>query len=78
VRWPPGMEPSTGETAEALDETGRIFPKRRHLPDPGADDVLDLGAIGRQALMRRAAPAGAVAALVLLLVAAVLRRRGNR
>jgi uncharacterized protein len=78
VRWPPGMEPSTGEAAEALDETGRIFPKRRDLPDSGADDVLDLGAIGRQALMRRAAPAGALAAIVLLLIAVVLRRRGNR
>jgi carbon monoxide dehydrogenase subunit G len=78
VRWPPGMEPSTGETAEAPDETGRIFPKRRDLPGSGADDVLDLGAIGRQALMRRAAPAGALAAIVLLLIAAVLRRRGNR
>jgi carbon monoxide dehydrogenase subunit G len=84
VRWPAGMEPPTASAAagaaaaEGLHETGRIFPKRADLPERGGGDVLDLGAIGRQALMRRAAPAGAVAAIVLLLIAVVLRRRSNR
>jgi carbon monoxide dehydrogenase subunit G len=75
VRWPAGMEPST---AEGRHETGRIFPKREDLPESGADDVLDLGAIGRQALVRRAAPVAAATAMMLILCAAVLRRRRNR
>jgi carbon monoxide dehydrogenase subunit G len=63
VRWPPGMEPSVAEEA---------------LPDQRADDVLDLGAIGRQALVRRAVPAAAATATVLLLIAVVLKRRGKK
>jgi carbon monoxide dehydrogenase subunit G len=78
VRWPPGMEPSTAPVGEGLDETSSQRTERGGLPDSGADDVLDLGAIGRQALMRRAGPAGAALAIVMLLIAAVLRRRGNR
>ena len=77
VRWPAGMEPSAAPAGEGLHETSSERTKRADLPDSGAD-VLDLGAIGRQALMRRAAPAGAVAAIVLLLIAVVLRRRSNR
>jgi carbon monoxide dehydrogenase subunit G len=77
VRWPAGMEPSTAASTEGLHETGRIFTEREDLPDSGADEVLDLGAIGRQAVVRRAAPAAA-AAIGLLLIAAVLRRRRNR
>jgi uncharacterized protein len=81
MRWPAGMEPRTAAAAaaaEGLHETGRIFPKRADLPERGGEDVLDLGALGREALMRRAAPAGAVAAIILLLIAVVLRRRSNR
>jgi carbon monoxide dehydrogenase subunit G len=63
VRWPPGMESSAAEEA---------------LPDQRADDVLDLGAIGRQALVRRAVPAAAATATVLLLIAVVLKRRGKK
>ena len=77
VRWPAGMEPSTAAATEGLHETGRTFTKREDLPDSGADEVLDLGALGRQALVRRAAPAAA-AAIGLLLIAAVLRRKRNR
>jgi uncharacterized protein len=77
VRWPAGMEPSAAPPGEGPHETGQVFPERMDLPDRGADDVLDLGAIGRQALVRRAAPA-ALPALALLLVAAVLRRRRHR
>jgi carbon monoxide dehydrogenase subunit G len=76
VRWPAGMEPSAVPPREGPHETGQVFPKRMDLPDRGPEDVLDLGAIGRQALVRRAAPAAAIA-LVLLLVAVVLRRRGT-
>ena len=74
VRWPAGMEPSA---AEGMHETEPIFRKREDLPDRGEGDVLDLGAIGRQALVRRAAPAAALLAIVLILIAAVLRRRGT-
>jgi carbon monoxide dehydrogenase subunit G len=77
VRWPAGMEPSVAPPREGPYETGQVFPKRMDVPDRGADGVLDLGAIGREALVRRAAPA-ALPALVLLLVAAVLRRRRHR
>jgi uncharacterized protein len=77
VRWPAGMGPAAAVPAEGPHETGQVFPKRRDLPDRGADDVLDLGAIGRQALMRRAAPVAAMT-LVLLLIAAVLQRRRHR
>jgi carbon monoxide dehydrogenase subunit G len=77
VRWPAGMEPSAGVSPEAPHETGQVFPKRMELPNRGADDVLDLGAIGRQAIMRRAGPVAATAFGVLL-VAAVLRRRRHR
>jgi carbon monoxide dehydrogenase subunit G len=74
VRWPAGMEP---RAAEAPYESQPTVDKRMDLPDRDADDVLDLGAIGRQALVRRAAPA-ALPALGLLLVAAILRRRRHR
>jgi uncharacterized protein len=74
VRWPAGMDPST---AEGIHETGPILTKREDLPDRD-DDALDLGAIGRQALVRRAVPTASVAAIVLLLIAAVLRRKRNK
>jgi uncharacterized protein len=74
VRWPAGMEPSV---AEATYESQPTVDKRMDLPDRGVDDVLDLATIGRQALVRRAAPAAAIA-FVLLLVAAVLQRRRHR
>jgi uncharacterized protein len=77
VRWPAGLGPSAAVPVEGPHETGQVFPKRGDLPSRGADEVLDLGAIGRQALVRRAAPA-ALLALVLLLVAAVLQRRAQR
>jgi carbon monoxide dehydrogenase subunit G len=77
VRWPAGMEPVAAGAPEGPHETGQVFPKRVDLLDRGANDVLDLGAIGRQALVRRAAPV-ALPALVLFLIAAVLRRRRNR
>jgi uncharacterized protein len=77
VRWPAGMGPSAAPAGEGLYETSSERTKRADLPDSDGD-VLDLGAIGRQALMRRVAPAGAVATIVLLLIAVVLRRRGNR
>jgi uncharacterized protein len=77
VRWPAGMEPAAAVPAEGPHETGQVFPERMDLPDRGHDEVLDLGAIGRQALVRRAAPAAAVA-FILLLIAAVLQRRKNR
>ena len=70
VRWPAGTE--------GVHETGPIFRKREDLPERGADDVLDLGAIGRQALVRRAVPAAAATATVLVLIAVVLRRRRNK
>jgi uncharacterized protein len=70
VRWPAGLEPSIAEGQPTVD-------KRAQLPDRGADEVLDLGAIGRQALVRRAAPVAATAFGVLL-VAAVVRRRRHR
>jgi uncharacterized protein len=72
VRWPAGMEPSI---AKGPHESQPTVDKRMDLPDRGGEEVLDLGAIGRQALVRRAAPA-ALFALILLLVAVVLRRRG--
>jgi carbon monoxide dehydrogenase subunit G len=72
VRWPAVTEPPA---AEGMHETGQIDPKREYLPESGADDVLDLGAIGRQALVRRAVPAAAAMAIILLVIAAVLRRR---
>ena len=62
VRWPAGTQPA----AEALPAH-----------DEREDDVLDLGAIGRQALLRRAVPVAGVA-VGLLVVGAVLRRRLNR
>jgi len=68
VRWPAGTE--------GVRETGPTSQKREDLSDEG-DDVLDLGAIGRQALVRRAVPATAVLAILLVLIAAVLRRRGT-
>jgi uncharacterized protein len=68
VRWPAGMEPAAAQPP-AGGEAGGAFA-------PGAGDVLDLGALGRRALVRRAAPVAA--AFVLLLLAAVLRRRRNR
>ncbi len=68
VRWPAGGgAPDVGEPAAA---------ERRELPERGDDDVLDLGAIGREALVRRLAPVAAAAAL-LLLIAAVIRRRSG-
>ena len=73
VRWPAGME---RPRAEAPYESQPTVDKRKDLPDSRAEDVLDLGAIGREALVRRAVPA-ALLALVLLLVAAVLRHRGT-
>jgi carbon monoxide dehydrogenase subunit G len=63
VRWPAGR-PTTD--------------RREELPDRGEDEVLDLGAVGRQALVRRAAPAAGVLAVVLLLVAAVLKWRARK
>jgi carbon monoxide dehydrogenase subunit G len=77
VRWPAGMGPSAAGPPEAPYESQPTVDKRRDLPDRGADDVLDLGAIGRQALVRRAAPV-ALPAFVLLLIAAVLQRRRHR
>jgi carbon monoxide dehydrogenase subunit G len=59
-------------------EAGVRWPAGTQPPPPKpADDVLDLGAASREALVRRAAPVAATA-LGLLLVAAVLRRRRNR
>jgi uncharacterized protein len=72
VRWPAG----TGPPAGALDESQPPVDERRGHSGRGADDVLDLGAAGRAALVRRAAPA-AGAALGLLVIAAVLRRWRN-
>ena len=63
VRWPVGQP-----TAD----------QREDLPGRPDDEVLDLGAIGRQALVRRAAPAAGVLAVVLLLIAAVLKWRGRK
>jgi uncharacterized protein len=74
VRWPAGMGPAA---AEAPYESQPTVDKRRDLPDRGAEDVLDLGAIGRQALIRRAAPV-ALPAFVLLLIVAALQRRRHR
>jgi uncharacterized protein len=76
VRWPAGMEPVTPAPPEGPHETSSQGTQRMDLRDRGADDVLDLGAIGRQALVRRAAPP-ALLALILLLAAVVLRRRGT-
>ena len=73
VRWPAGIERSR---AEAPYERSSERTERRDLPDRSAADVLDLAALGRQALVRRAAPV-ALVALVLLLVAAVLRRKSK-
>ena len=69
VRWPAGME--------GIDESQATVDPRADLPDRGDDDVLDLGAIGRQALVRRAAPGAALLAIVLIVIAALLRRRGT-
>ena len=57
-----------------MDRPAAVEP--RDLPERGEDDVLDLGAIGREALVRRLAPVAAAAAL-LLLIAAVIRRRSG-
>ena len=62
VRWPAGQP-----TAD----------QREDLPGRADDEVLDLGAIGRQALVRRTVPAAAAGAAVLILIAAVLKRRGK-
>ncbi len=62
VRWPAGTQP----TVEALPADDR------------EDDVLDLGAIGRQALVRKAAPAAAGLAFVLILTVVVIKRRGKK
>jgi uncharacterized protein len=61
VRWPVGMQPAAADKAT----------------EQGPDDALDLGALGRRALVRRAAPVAA-GALALLLIAAVLQRKRNR
>ena len=69
VRWPAGGgAPDVGEPAAA---------ERRELPERGDADVLDLGAIGREALVRRLAPVAAAAALLLLIAAVVKRRSGG-
>ena len=73
VRWPAGMEPSR---AEAPYESQPTVDKRKDLPDSRAEDDLGRGALGRPALARRAARV-ALLALVLLLIAAVLRHRGT-
>ena len=77
VRWPAGMEPVAAVSTEGAHETGQVFPKRMDLPERSAAEVLDLGAIGSQALVRRAAPMAATA-LGVLLVAAVVRRKRRR
>jgi uncharacterized protein len=44
-------------------------------PEPAGDNVLDLGAVGREALGRRAAPPAVGAFLLLVLLVLLLRRR---
>jgi carbon monoxide dehydrogenase subunit G len=44
-------------------------------PEPSGDDVLDLGAVGREALGRRAAPPAVGAFVLLVLLILLLRRR---
>lgn len=68
VRWP------AGGGARDIDRPAAGQPQQ--LPDRGDDEALDLGAIGREALVRRLAPVAAAAAL-LLLIAAVIRRRSG-
>jgi carbon monoxide dehydrogenase subunit G len=65
VRWPAG---ASAPAATPPDEAPRPVPH---------EDVLDLGAVGGQALAKRAAPLAGLA-LVLLLLVALLRRRGKR
>ena len=65
VRWPAHSEPS---------HVGQPQVDKRAAPP---EEVLDLGALGRRAVVKRAAPVVA-GALALLLIAAVLRRRSKR
>jgi carbon monoxide dehydrogenase subunit G len=44
-------------------------------PEPAQDEVLDLGAVGREALGRRAAPPAVAAFLLFVLLVLLLRRR---
>ena len=69
VRWP------AGGGARDIDRPAAA--ERQQLPDRGDDEALDLGAIGREALVRRLAPVAAAAALLLLIAAVVRRRSGG-
>ena len=69
VRWPAG--------AGTRDIDRPAAGERQQLPDRGDDEALDLGAIGREALVRRLAPVAAAAALLLLIAAVVRRRSGG-
>ena len=69
VRWPAG--------GGARDIDRPAAGERQQLPDRGDDEALDLGAIGREALVRRLAPVAAAAALLLLIAAVVRRRSGG-
>ena len=66
--------------AQALpDDVPKPPPTQAEVPEPAPtpaeDDVLDLGAVGREALGRRAAPPAVGAFLLFLLLVLLLRRR---
>jgi carbon monoxide dehydrogenase subunit G len=92
IRLPPGPAAAAAEAAAAARGRGRSrasstgAPSRSGASPPAADDVasrrrpaedvLDLGAVGREAVLKRVAPVAAVLA-ALAVVAALLRRRAR-
>jgi carbon monoxide dehydrogenase subunit G len=61
--------------AQALPEDVPEPPPAPAAPEAAPDDVLDLGAVGREALGRRAAPPAVAAFLLFVLLVLLLRRR---
>lgn len=71
VPEPPPTEATVRWPARPAPSPATPAPKRE-------DDVLDLGAIGRQAMIRRAVPVAAALAIVVLATAVVRKRRGTK
>jgi carbon monoxide dehydrogenase subunit G len=86
IRLPPGPAAAAAEAAARGGVTASGAPSRSGASPSAADDVasrrrpaedvLDLGAVGREAVLKRVAPVAAVLALLVVL-AAVLRRRAG-
>jgi carbon monoxide dehydrogenase subunit G len=86
IRLPPGPAAAAAEAAARGGVTASGAPSRSGASPSAADDVasrrrpaedvLDLGAVGREAVLKRVVPAAAVLAVLLVLVA-LLRRRGG-